>query len=207
MDEFDDLTFEFGVMTLPVGGVTTDELTAALAGLAPSGATYITQTSNGTLSAEQALDALSGPGIAKVEASGAISLAVGSDLPAHNHTGVVFSYTFTFAGSPSIATGVPDYYARGIIVPVGATVTGWVIDGDGTAVVTIQRATNGAPGTFSAISGSEKPTIASGTTNSDTNLTTWTGSGAIAALDRLRPSVDSAAATALSVTLLFTRSI
>src|SRR3990170_4606395 len=52
---------------------------------APSDATYITQTPNGTLTAEQALSALA-TGILKVTtATGVISIAIGADLPTHTH--------------------------------------------------------------------------------------------------------------------------
>ena len=52
---------------------------------APSDATYITQTANGSLSAEQALSLLA-TGLVKVETgTGVLSTAVAGDLPSHTH--------------------------------------------------------------------------------------------------------------------------
>lgn len=54
-------------------------------GGAPTDATYVTQTSNATLSAEQALSGLT-TGVVKVtNGTGALSTAVGADLPTHAH--------------------------------------------------------------------------------------------------------------------------
>jgi len=58
---------------------------AKIAGKAPANATYITQTANSDLSAEQALGAL-GTGILKnTTTTGVLSIATGSDLPSHTH--------------------------------------------------------------------------------------------------------------------------
>ena len=55
-------------------------------GGAPVGATYIVQTSDGTLTNEQALGSL-GTGLLKnTTSTGVLSIATGSDLPTHNHT-------------------------------------------------------------------------------------------------------------------------
>lgn len=54
---------------------------------APTDATYITQTANGSLSAEQALSSLS-TGLVKVTTgTGVLSTASASDLPSHDHAG------------------------------------------------------------------------------------------------------------------------
>ena len=55
--------------------------TPAGGGGAPTDATYIVKTANGTLSNEIALDSLGGPGILKTAADGTLSIATGSDLP------------------------------------------------------------------------------------------------------------------------------
>lgn len=52
---------------------------------APTNATYITQTPNSTLSAEQALSALATGILKSTTATGVVSIATGSDLPSHNH--------------------------------------------------------------------------------------------------------------------------
>jgi hypothetical protein len=76
------------------------------AGGAPTDATYITQTSNGTLSAEQALSSLT-TGIVKVtNGTGALSTAVAGDLPSHNHA--ASEITSGLLANGRIATGTPD---------------------------------------------------------------------------------------------------
>lgn len=77
-------------------------------------------------------------------------------------------------------------------MPYGATIQGWTIVGDasGSAVVTISKATYANFPTFTAISGTEKPTLSSAQKNQDLALTTWTTS--ISQGDVLRASVDSA---------------
>lgn len=123
-----------GATGLAGGGVTSGELTAAIAGLAPGDATYITQTANGTLSAEQALDALSGPGIALVNADGSISLATGSDLPAHTSTGVVVGASFIIdGGGVTITTGVKG----DLQIPFAGTITQWTILPDQSGSISI----------------------------------------------------------------------
>jgi hypothetical protein len=57
----------------------------ALDAKAPVGAKYITQTADGTLTAEQALDALATGILKSTTTTGVLSIAVGADLPAHTH--------------------------------------------------------------------------------------------------------------------------
>lgn len=90
-------------------------------------------------------------------------------------------------------------------VPFGCTIVGWTItaDASGSAVVTISRATYANFPTFTAISGTEKPTLSSAQKNQDLTLTTWTT--ALSAGDVLRASVDSATTVQrLTVTLRVT---
>lgn len=103
------------------GGVTSGALAAAIAGLAPGDATYIVQTANGTLTNEQALDAIASlPGIAKINADGSISKAVGADLPSHTHTGVVVGGGFLIdGGGVAIASGIKG----DLEIPFAATIT------------------------------------------------------------------------------------
>lgn len=55
-------------------------------GGAPTNATYITQTSNGTLTNEQALASLATGILKNTTTTGVLSIAVGADLPSHTHT-------------------------------------------------------------------------------------------------------------------------
>lgn len=92
-------------------------------------------------------------------------------------------------GGVAITTGatvdLPDF-------PYAATIQGWTMtaDASGSAVVTISKATYANFPTFTAISGTEKPTLTSAQKNQDLSLTTWTTS--VAQGDILRASVDSA---------------
>ena len=67
-----------------------DGVLAAPAGVggvgAPTGATYITQTPDLTLTSEQALSTLATGILKSTTATGVLSIAVGADLPAHTHT-------------------------------------------------------------------------------------------------------------------------
>lgn len=101
--------------------------------------------------------------------------------------------TFTFVldgGGVALTTGatidLPD-------VPYPCVVNAWTITGDvsGSAVATISKATYANFPTFTAISGTEKPTLSSAQKNQDTSLTTWTTS--LAKGDILRASLDSVA--------------
>lgn len=107
MPELRDATVIIGVPGLNGGGVTNGQLTDAIAGLAPGNATYITQTANGTLTAEQALSSLS-TGLLKVTTgTGVLSTAVAADLPAHTSTGVVVGASFLIdGGGAAITSGV-----------------------------------------------------------------------------------------------------
>lgn len=96
-----------GSAGLAGGGVTSGELATAISGLAPSNATYITQTANGTLSAEQALGSLATGILKNTTTTGVLSIATGADLPAHTSTGVPISKGFVIDGGGStITTGV-----------------------------------------------------------------------------------------------------
>lgn len=114
-------------------------------------------------------------------------------------------------GSSTISTGV--WYDTGILLNFAATITGWHVQGTETRgstdacdlVVTVLKATTGAPTTWTAISGTEKPTLTNQSTNSDTSLTTWTA--ALSSFDRLRVSVDSGTAKFATISILCTREV
>lgn len=100
--------------------------------------------------------------------------------------------TATFSGSgmpPAVSTK-----AR-VRVPYSGTITGWTITSDvsGSAVVSVWKDTyaNYPPLVGDAISGTEKPTLATATKNQDLSLTTWS-TLAITADDFLVFNVDSA---------------
>jgi hypothetical protein len=89
-------------------------------------------------------------------------------------------------GGVAITTGT-----KGEAITPKARITGWTVVADqtGSIVVDIQRSTGG--GAYSTITGSEKPTLSSAVTASDTTLTSW--SPDVLAGDKLRFIVDSVA--------------
>jgi hypothetical protein len=196
-----------GSAGLAGGGVTSGELATAVADRAPSNAKYIVQEATSDLSAEQSLGALS-TGILKNTTTagvGVLSIAVGADLPSHSHTGVNVNIAFPLdGGGDTLDTGV--WFPAGVMLPAATTIVGWVIDGDDDIVVTVQRSTTGASGSYTDISGTDKPTLSgTQTTNSSFVLTGWTTS--LSQFHRLRISVDSATATYATINLLGTRTI
>lgn len=108
-------------------------------------------------------------------------------------------------GSDVIATGV----AGDLLVPMACTVTGWTIlsGTSGSIVVDVWRDSyaNYPPTDADSIAGSELPTLSSATKNQDLALSTWNSSGALAAGDILRFSVDSATTVTQVTLVLHTR--
>lgn len=88
----------------------------------------------------------------------------------------------------------PSTGAKGqISLPIGCTLTGWVITSDvsGSAVVDVLRSTySGFPGSLASIAGSAKPTLSSAQKNENLTLTGW-GSTAINAGDILQFNLNS----------------
>lgn len=131
-----------------------------------------------------------------------------------NYTWPSITYTFGIpfvfdGGGSAITTGVKY---QGIEIPFACTITGWTATSSANAastnfVVTVSKATYAAHSTYTAISGTEKPTIAIGANKGqDLTLTTWTT--AVSAGDLLQVSVDSTGNITLgAVTLRLTRSI
>lgn len=105
-------------------------------------------------------------------------------------------------GSDVIATGVAG---DPFVVPMACTITGWTILStvSGSIVVDVWKDSyaNHPPTDADSIAGSELPTLSSATKNQDLALSTWSGSGALAAGDILRFNVDSAS-TVTQVTLV-----
>jgi hypothetical protein len=125
-------------------------------------------------------------------------LTVVSGVPAwanHTHQNVPAGLTVVLdGGGQAIATTQPKPLVR---VPFACTVTAWYVNADvsGSIVVDVQRAASGTPTSFSSIAGTEKPTLSSQQSNSDTNLTTWTTG--LSEGDWLRFVVESAATVQL----------
>lgn len=138
----------------------------------------------------------------------------GGFIVKHTPAAITVPFAIPFVldgGGVTIPTGL--WYETGILVNFAATITGWHVQGTETVgsvdacdlVVTVLKATTGAPTTWTAISGTEKPTLSGQSTNSDTSLSTWTT--AVSSLDRFRLSVDSGTAKVATVTLFLTREI
>lgn len=108
-------------------------------------------------------------------------------------------------GSDVVATGV----AGDLVVPMACTVTGWTIlsGTSGSIVIDVWKDSyaNYPPTDADSIAGSELPTLSSATKNQDLTLSSWSGSGALAAGDILRFNVDSASTVTQVTLVLHTR--
>jgi hypothetical protein len=95
---------------------------------------------------------------------------------------------FVVDGGTSVITTGDKAWVR---IPYNGIISGWEITSDltGNCIVTVSRSTYATYPSFSAISGTEKPTLMSSQKNKDSSLTTWTT--ALAVDDYLRISVDS----------------
>jgi hypothetical protein len=88
---------------------------------------------------------------------------------------------------------VPSTGAWGqISVPVGCTVTGWVLTGDasGSAVVDVLRSTYSGFPTTSSIAGTDKPTLSSAQKNENLSISAWS-STSLSAGDQLQINLNS----------------
>jgi hypothetical protein len=131
-------------------------------------------------------------------------LAVSSGAPAWQSIPVGLTVILD-GGGQTIQTTQPKPLVR---VPFAGTVTAWYVNADqsGSIVVDVQRAAAGTPTSFSSIAGTEKPSLSSQQSNSDTSLTTWTT--ALNAGDWLRFVVESASTVQLvAVALHLTRTV
>jgi hypothetical protein len=136
-------------------------------------------------------------------------LTVSSGAPAWQnnvHTNVPVGLTVLLdGGGQAIQTSQPKPL---VSVPFDCMVTAWYVNADqsGSIVVDVQRAAAGTPTSFSSIAGTEKPSLSSQQSNSDTSLTTWTT--ALNAGDWLRFVVESASTVQLvAVALHLTRTV
>ena len=117
-------------------------------------------------------------------------------------SGVDMSFGITIDGGGStITTGVKG----DILIPTNAKITGWYILSTvaGSLVIDVWKSTftSFPPTVSNTITGTEKPTLASSDSNSDTTLTTWTTD--ISANDVIRFNVDSVSSVK-KVTLVIT---
>ncbi len=123
----------------------------------------------------------------------------------HGHTITVGIPLVLDGGGAVLTTGVK---LSGIEIPFAATITGWTVTADvsGSIVCTVSKATYANVPTFTAISGTEKPTLSSAQKNQDLSLTTWTT--AVAAGDLLEVSIDSVATiTRATLNIRMTRTV
>lgn len=98
-------------------------------------------------------------------------------------------------GGSAITTGVKG----DITIPFNGTILGWYLTADvvGSVVIDIWKDVfaNFPPTVADSIAGSEKPTLSSAVSNSDTNLTTWPTTS-VSVGDVVRFNVDSASTVA-----------
>jgi hypothetical protein len=209
MPELQDAIVHIGVPGLNGGGVSSGTLASGLATRAPMGATYITQTANAELTAEQALSSLS-TGLVKVTTgTGVLSTAVGADLPSHSHTGIVVDKQMIIDGGGSvITTGIKGDFR----MTHAATITEWNLFADVSGSIQIDlwkdAYGNYPPVDADSITGSQ-PISMSGVSYyavSGTGISSWTKS--LASGDIIRINVDSASTiTRVTLVLWMTRTI
>lgn len=175
MPELKDATVTIGVPGLNGSGITSPEKTSITNDLtALKAATYITQTANGTLSAEQALSALS-TGLVKVTTgTGVLSTAVAADLPAHTHTPTT-SLGYSIGDGVSV---IPTGSKFGFRVGFAGTLTAkyMISDVSTTTVVDVWKAVGATPTNANTITGGNELTITASTAEADNAMTSWTTS-------------------------------
>ncbi|MDQ3223693.1 MAG: hypothetical protein M3Q75_09530 [Gemmatimonadota bacterium] len=205
MPELRDATVVLGVPGLNGTGLTGPEKTAITNDTtALKAATYITQTANATLSAEQPLSTLA-TGLVKVTTgTGVLSTAVAADLPVHTHT-VTTSLAYSIGdGVTLISTG----NKFGFRVGFAGTLTAKYIVSDVTTTTTVDvwASTTYPPAVGNTIAGGNKLIIQASTAQTSTAMTGWTT--AFAANTWFFFNVDSnSAAKWLGISIDFTRTI
>lgn len=142
----------------------------------------------GLVSASYALSASWAPGGSSVTASYALTASYATTSSYYQES-KTFGLTIDGGGS-AITTGVKG----DITIPFNCTIDSWYITADqvGSIVIDVWKDVfaNFPPTVADRIAGTEKPTLSSAAFNSDTSLTTWTGS--IQSGDVIRFNVDSA---------------
>lgn len=185
MPELNQATVTIGVPGLNGTGITAGEKTALTNDTtALKAATYITQTANATLSAEQALSSLA-TGLVKVTtATGVLSTAVAADLPSHTHTQTDGRDFIIDGGGATITTGVKG----DIEIKYACTMTAWRVLADQSGLISVgiwRDSYANFPPTVADLLTTPAITV-SGTKNSATGL-----SHALVAGDILRFNVTS----------------
>jgi hypothetical protein len=210
MSDFDGARVRVGGSAgLAGGGVTSGELATAVSGLAPSTATYITQTANAGLSAEQALGSLATGILKNTTTTGVLSIATGADLPAHTTTGVPIALQFTIDGGGSaITTGI--YPECDICLPANLTITDWAMVCNPSGSITIDiwhdSHTNYPPTNADSITSSAPVLITTNVKNTTNSRSGWTND--LLATNYLRVNVDSVTSVErVTLTLFCTRSV
>lgn len=94
-------------------------ITGGGGGGAPTNATYITQTSNGTLTNEQALASLATGILKNTTTTGVLSIAVGTDLPSHTHTLADITDDGTMAAQNANNVAITGGSLAGVTVTTG----------------------------------------------------------------------------------------
>lgn len=86
---------------------------------APTNATYIVQTSNGTLTNEQALASLATGILKNTTTTGVLSIATGTDLPSHTHTLADITDDGTMAAQNANSVAITGGSLAGVTVTTG----------------------------------------------------------------------------------------
>jgi hypothetical protein len=94
-------------------------ITGGGGGGAPTNATYIVQTSNGTLTNEQALASLATGILKNTTTTGVLSIATGSDLPSHTHTLADITDDGTMAAQNANNVAITGGSLAGVTVTTG----------------------------------------------------------------------------------------
>lgn len=195
IEELDDATFEFGLVTIPVGGVTATEVDDAIA--AALTALTIPADLND-------LDDVSG-----TPATGDLLQYDGSGWVPYTPQPITVTFAVNFiidGGGSTITTGTKG----DLSIPFVCTITSWTLlsDQSGSIQVDIWKDTFGnfPPTDADSITAAAPPLISSGNRGTGSSLTGWTTS--IAAGDILRFNVDSVTSIQrVTVALYMTREV
>lgn len=194
---FDEASFIWGQAGIPGSGITGAEKTSfqnrltALEAIVP--ATTLAQLGDAAIAAP---------------ATGQILRYNGTKWanytpPAQN---IAFGLPFVFDGGGAVLT--TGTWFSNIEIPFACQLTGYTLIGSptGSAVLTVYRSSYGAHPTYTDISGTEKPTLASQVKSQNLTISSWTRN--LSAGDLLRITLDSVATTNyMTLNLRFTRTL